>query len=88
MRVTACGTGTPSARPKQVAACFLVELGNGDKLILNIWSGSFERLSALSIPFDREIASLYSSGTILVDARPEWKPRFVGLASQLKEMAK
>jgi len=43
---------------------------------------------ALSIPFDREIASLYSSGTILVDARPEWKPRFVGLASQLKEMAK
>lgn len=52
MRVTACGTGMPSARPKQAAACFLVELGNGDKFIFDIGSGSFERLSALSIPFD------------------------------------
>ena len=30
MRVTACGTGMPNARPKQAAACWLVELGNGD----------------------------------------------------------
>ncbi|MEE8141068.1 MAG: hypothetical protein V3T66_09180, partial [Alphaproteobacteria bacterium] len=30
MRVVACGTGMPNARPKQAAACFLVELGNGD----------------------------------------------------------
>jgi ribonuclease Z len=52
MRVTACGTGMPSARPKQAAACFLVELGNGDKFIFDIGSGSFERLSALAIPFD------------------------------------
>jgi len=42
---------------------------------------------ALSIPFDRGIASLYSEGTALVDARPdEWKSRFLDLASQLKEM--
>ena len=33
MRVTALGTGMPSARPKQAAACFLVELGNGDKFL-------------------------------------------------------
>ena len=52
MRVTACGTGMPNARPKQAAACFLVELGNGDKFIFDIGSGSFERLSALAIPFD------------------------------------
>ncbi len=52
MRVTACGTGMPNARPKQAAACFLVELGNGDKFIFDIGSGSFERLSALTIPFD------------------------------------
>jgi len=52
MRVTACGTGMPNARPKQAAACFLVELGNGDKFIFDIGSGSFERLSALSIPMD------------------------------------
>lgn len=47
MRVIACGTGMPYARPKQAAACFLVELGNGDKFIFDIGSGSFERLSAL-----------------------------------------
>jgi len=52
MRVIACGTGMPNARPKQAAACFLVELGNGDKFIFDIGSGSFERLSALSIPMD------------------------------------
>jgi len=52
MRVTACGTGMPNARPKQAAACWLVEVGNGDKFIFDIGSGSVERLSALAIPFD------------------------------------
>ena len=52
MRVTACGTGMPNPRPKQAAACWLVEVGNGDKFIFDIGSGSVERLSALAIPFD------------------------------------
>lgn len=52
MRITACGTGMPNARPKQAAACFLVELGNGEKFIFDIGSGSAERLSALAIPYD------------------------------------
>jgi len=52
MRVIACGTGMPNARPKQAAACWLVELGNGDKFIFDIGSGSAERLSALKIPYD------------------------------------
>ena len=52
MRVFACGTGMPNARPKQAAACWLVELGNGDKFIFDIGSGSSERLSALKIPYD------------------------------------
>ncbi len=52
MRVTACGTGMPNARPKQAAACWLVELGNGDKFIFDIGTGSAERLSALKIPHD------------------------------------
>ena len=30
MRVVACGTGMPTTRAAQAAACFLVELGNGD----------------------------------------------------------
>jgi ribonuclease Z len=52
MRVTACGTGMPNQRPKQAAACFLVELGNGDKFIFDIGTGSAERLSAMKIPYD------------------------------------
>lgn len=52
MRVIACGTGMPNARPKQAAACWLVELGNGNKFIFDAGSGSAERLSALKIPYD------------------------------------
>ena len=52
MRVIACGTGMPYTRMAQAAACFLVELGNGDKFIFDIGSGSAERLSALQIPYD------------------------------------
>ena len=52
MRIVACGTGMPNARPKQAAACYLVELGNGDKFIFDIGSGSAERLSAQKIPYD------------------------------------
>jgi ribonuclease Z len=52
MRVVACGTGMPTTRSAQAAACFLVELGNGDKFIFDIGSGSAERISALQIPYD------------------------------------
>ncbi|MCZ6836398.1 MAG: MBL fold metallo-hydrolase, partial [Planctomycetota bacterium] len=52
MRIVACGTGMPNARPKQAAACWLVELGNGDKFIFDIGSGSSERISAMKIPYD------------------------------------
>lgn len=52
MRIIACGTGMPNARPRQAAACFLVELGNGDKFIFDIGLGSAERISAMKIPYD------------------------------------
>ncbi len=52
MRIVACGTGMPNARPKQAAACWLVELGNGDKFIFDIGLGSSERISAQKIPYD------------------------------------
>jgi ribonuclease Z len=51
MRVTACGTGMPNARPKQAAACWRVELGIGDKFLFDIRTGSAERISALQIPY-------------------------------------
>lgn len=52
MRITALGTGQPSARPKQAAACFLVELGNGDKFLFDIGAGAHERIAAQKIPYD------------------------------------
>jgi ribonuclease Z len=53
MRVIACGTGMPQPRLKQAAACFVVELGNGDKFIFDMGEGSFERIMALGIPLDQ-----------------------------------
>ena len=52
MRVVALGTGMPTARPKQAAACWLVELGNGDKFLFDIGSGCHERIAAQKIPYD------------------------------------
>ena len=52
MRLIACGTGMPTARPKQAASCWLLELGNGDKFIFDIGTGSAERISALQIPYN------------------------------------
>jgi ribonuclease Z len=53
MRVVACGTGMPQPRLSQAAACFLVELGNGDKFVFDMGEGSFERIMALGIPLDQ-----------------------------------
>jgi ribonuclease Z len=52
IRVTACGTGMPAARHGQAATCFLVEFGNGDKIIFDIGSGSMDNLAAYMIPYE------------------------------------
>ena len=52
MRVIACGSGMPMPRLKQAAPCFLIELGNGDKFIFDMGTGSMERLYSLGIPLD------------------------------------
>jgi len=52
MRVVSCGTGMPTARLSQAASCWLVELGNGDKFLFDIGTGSAERLASLMIPYD------------------------------------
>jgi ribonuclease Z len=52
MRVIACGTGMPAARRGQAATCFLVELGNGDKFLFDIGTGSMANIAALMIPYD------------------------------------
>ena len=42
----------PTTRAAQAAACFLVELGNGDKFLFDIGTGAAERLAALQIPYN------------------------------------
>jgi ribonuclease Z len=51
MRITALGTGTPNFRRSQASASWLVELGNGDKFIFDIGTGSLANLAALEIPY-------------------------------------
>jgi ribonuclease Z len=52
MRIVACGTGMPTGRESQAAACFLVELGNGDKFLFDSGTGSHVRVASLEIPYD------------------------------------
>ncbi len=52
IRLIACGTGLPAARRDQAATCFLAELGNGDKFLFDVGTGSAANLAALMIPYD------------------------------------
>jgi ribonuclease Z len=52
MRIIALGTGMPNQRPSQKAACFLVELGNGEKFLFDLGTGSSDNLVTLGIPYD------------------------------------
>jgi len=52
IRIIACGTGMPTARRAQAATSFVVELGNGDKFIFDIGSGSMANIQSLMIPSD------------------------------------
>ena len=52
VRLIACGTGLPAARRDQAATCFLVEVGNGDKFLFDIGTGSMVNVAALMIPYD------------------------------------
>jgi ribonuclease Z len=52
IRLIACGTGLPAARRDQAATCWLAEIGNGDKFLFDIGSGSMVNVAALMIPYD------------------------------------
>jgi ribonuclease Z len=52
IRLIACGTGLPAARRDQAATCWLAELGNGDKFLFDVGSGSMVNVAALMIPYD------------------------------------
>ena len=52
MRVISLGTGMPNQRKSQASASWLVELGNGDKFLFDLGTGSVANLSVLEIPYD------------------------------------
>ncbi len=57
MRVIACGSGMPMPRLKQAAPCFLIELGNGDKFIFDMGTGSMERLRRVTQRLDAAVTT-------------------------------
>jgi len=52
IRIIACGTGMPDQRQAQASACFLFEMGNGEKFIFDIGSGSMRNIASLMIPYE------------------------------------
>jgi ribonuclease Z len=50
IRLVACGTGMPAARRGQAASCWLFELGNGDKFLFDLGTGSMANVASLMIP--------------------------------------
>ena len=53
MRITALGTGMPNQSPSNVAASFLVELGNGESFLFDLGTGATDRLAGLEVDYSR-----------------------------------
>ncbi len=51
MRIVALGTGMPNQSPSNVAAAFLVELGNGESFLFDLGTGSTDRLAGLEVDY-------------------------------------
>ncbi len=51
IRVVCCGSGLPAARRGQAATCFLIECGNGEKILFDIGTGSMANIASLMIPY-------------------------------------
>lgn len=52
IRIIACGTGMPAARRGQAASSWVFELGNGDKFLFDLGTGSMANVQSLMIPAD------------------------------------
>ena len=50
IRITTLGSGTPDVRKDQVSSGFLLELGNGDKFIWDLGTGSYANLLSTAVP--------------------------------------
>ena len=60
MRITALGTGRPFVRRGQANCSWLIELGNGDKFVMDFGSGSQANFTALEIPH-QDVAAYFAT---------------------------
>lgn len=60
MRITALGTGMPNQSPSNVAASFLVELGNGESFLFDLGTGATDRLAGLEADYSK-LDKIFSS---------------------------
>lgn len=71
MRITALGTGMPNViTGKQKASGWYVELGNGDKFMFDLGSGTMENLAKLR-PDWSKVDKVFAAGT--ARPSPPWK---------------
>jgi ribonuclease Z len=54
MRIVALGTGMPNQSPSNVAASFLVDLGNGESFLFDLGTGATDRLAGLEADYSRQ----------------------------------
>ena len=87
MRIISLGTGTPNFRHSQASASWLVELGNGEKFLFDVGTGSLANLAALEIPYtlldkvfltfqDLQTARLVPRGMIPINAIIDYAARY------------
>ena len=59
-RVVALGTGSPALRKAQASTSWLIELGNGDKFLFDVGTGSQMNFVSLEVPYG-DITALFLS---------------------------
>ena len=57
-------------RSKQAAACWLVELGNGDPFLFDLGAGRHERIAAQKIPYDYLDKVFYDGNGVIIRSIP------------------
>ena len=76
MRITALGTGMPNQTKAAVSISYLVELGNGDKFLFDIGSGSLGNLFSLRPDFSK-LDKVFASH-LHVDHVGDFMPMHIG----------
>ena len=86
MRIIALGTGRPFVRRAQANCSWLIELGNGDKFIMDFGSGSHANFTALEIPH-QDITAYFVTNPERMEAEFDARRQGERLGSIYRELA-